>query len=111
MQVSPSYGSLFDELLEELAERVDAAVRAGFRGADLVDPGIGSETVEDNLALHRHLPDLRNLGRPVVFDLQKIVHGKITGKSRVRDFRTAASVAVSAFLGADILRVHDAGNA
>ncbi len=111
MQASPSYGSLFDELLEELAERVEAAVRSGIqRERILVDPGIGfGKRFEDNLALHRHLPDLRNLGRPVVFGpSRKSFIGKITGKDPGdRVFGTAASVAVSTYLGADVLRVHD----
>ncbi|MBM2827934.1 MAG: Dihydropteroate synthase [Actinobacteria bacterium] len=111
MQASPSYGSLFDELLEELAARVEAAIRSGVsRERILVDPGIGfGKRLEDNLALHRHLPDLRNLGRPVVFGTsRKSFIGKITGKDPGdRVFGTAASVAVSAFLGADVLRVHD----
>ena len=111
MQASPSYGSLFEELLDELGERVDAAVRTGVsRERILVDPGIGfGKRIEDNLALHRHLPDLRNLGRPVVFGpSRKSFIGKITGKDPGgRVFGTAASVAISAFLGADVLRVHD----
>jgi dihydropteroate synthase len=112
MQVAPSYGSLFDEMLDELSERLDAAAKAGIpRERILVDPGIGfGKRLEDNLALHRHLPDLRNLGRPVVFGpSRKAFLGKITGKEEPsgRIFGTAASVAVSALRGADILRVHD----
>lgn len=112
MQVSPSYGSLFDEMLDELSERLDAAEKAGVpRERILVDPGIGfGKRLEDNLALHRHLPDLRNLGRPVVFgSSRKAFLGKVTGKEDPagRIFGTAASVAVSALLGANILRVHD----
>ena len=112
MQVSPSYGSLFDEMLDELSERMDAAEKAGIpRERVLVDPGIGfGKRLEDNLALHRHLPDLRNLGRPVVFGpSRKAFIGKVTGKEEPtgRIFGTADSVAVSALLGADILRVHD----
>ena len=111
MQVSPSYESLFDELLDELAGRVDAAVAAGVPlERILVDPGVGfGKRTMDNLALHRHLPDLRNLGRPVVFGAsRKSFIGEVTGKGpEGRIFGTAASVAVSALLGADILRVHD----
>jgi len=112
MQFSPSYGSLFDEMLDELSERMDAAEKAGIpRERILVDPGIGfGKRLEDNLALHRHLPDLRNLGRPIVFGpSRKAFLGKITGKEEPtgRILGTAASVAVSALLGADILRVHD----
>ena len=111
MQRSPHYESLFDEMLEELEERMAAAARAGIPVERiLVDPGVGfGKRFEDNLALHRHLPDLRNLGRPVVFGpSRKAFIGRITGKEAPeRIFGTAASVAFAASLGAQVLRVHD----
>jgi dihydropteroate synthase len=111
MQEAPHYESLFDEMLAELGERIDAAVKAGIpRERILVDPGVGfGKRLQDNLALHRHLPDLRNLGRPIVFGpSRKSFLGRITGKDvSGRMLGTAASVAFAAALGADILRVHD----
>jgi dihydropteroate synthase len=111
MQRSPHYDSLFDEMLDELRERMAAAEGAGIPGERiLVDPGVGfGKRFEDNLALHRHLPDLRNLGRPLVFGpSRKAFLGRITGKEAPgRIFGTAASVAFAASLGAHILRVHD----
>jgi dihydropteroate synthase len=111
MQDAPSYESLFDEVLDELAERIEAAGKAGIhRKRILVDPGIGfGKRYEDNLALHRHLPDLRNLGRPIVLGpSRKAFIGKATGKDAPdRVFGTAAAVAVAAFLGPAVFRVHD----
>jgi len=111
MQLSPFYESLFDELLDELKERVESAVKAGIpEEAIMVDPGVGfGKRHEDNLALHRHLPDLRNLGRPIVFGpSRKAFIGRITGKDAPdRIFGTASSVALAAFMGADLIRVHD----
>jgi dihydropteroate synthase len=111
MQVAPGYGSFFDEMLGELSERVDAAKKAGITpDRVIVDPGVGfGKRLDDNLALHRHLPDLRNLGRPVLFGpSRKSFIGKVTGKEADdRVFGTAAAVAIAAFGGADILRVHD----
>jgi len=111
MQQSPRYDSLFDEMLDELRERIAAAEGAGIPGERiLVDPGVGfGKRFEDNLALHRHLPDLRNLGRPVVFGpSRKAFIGRITGKEAPgRIYGTAASVAFAASLGANVLRVHD----
>jgi dihydropteroate synthase len=111
MQKSPFYDSLFDEVLDELLDRMTIAERAGIpKERILIDPGVGfGKRLEDNLALHRHLPDLRNLGRPVVFGpSRKSFIGKVTGKEvSGRIFGTAASVAFAASLGADLLRVHD----
>lgn len=111
MQRSPGYGSLFDEILEELGERVAAAKAAGIPGERiLVDPGIGfGKRLEDNLALHRHLPEMRNLGRPVLIGpSRKAFLGAVTGKEAPqRTFGTAAAVAAAVFGGAHVIRVHD----
>jgi len=111
MQQSPHYGSLFDELLEELSGRVEAAVSSGIdRERILVDPGIGfGKRAGDNLALHRHLAELRVLGRPIVFGpSRKSFIGALTGSpAPERRFGTAAAVAAAVLSGAHVLRVHD----
>ncbi len=111
MQVAPHYDSLFDEVLDELAARIEAAREAQIPGDRiLVDPGIGfGKRPEDNMAFHRHLADLRNLGRPVVFGpSRKAFLGVITGKAAPeRAFGTAASVALAVAAGAHVIRVHD----
>lgn len=111
MQDSPSYRSLFDEILDELADRVAAAEKMGIPGDRiLVDPGVGfGKRIEDNLALHRHVADLRNLGKPVLFGpSRKAFLGKITGREPSdRAAGTAASVAMAVMGGAHVLRVHD----
>lgn len=111
MQRDPSYRSFFLELLNELEERVDTAVRQGIpRDRILVDPGIGfGKRLEDNLALHRHLPELRNLGLPILIGpSRKSFLGSLTGKEAGdRVFGTAASVALAVAGGAHLIRVHD----
>lgn len=113
MQEDPRYESLFDEMLDLLRERMEGAMDAGIPGDRiLVDPGIGfGKRLADNLALHRRLSDLRNLGRPVVFgSSRKSFIGALTGKAPPeRLFGTIASVAVAAARGAHVLRVHDVG--
>src|SRR3989304_6143422 len=111
MQRSPSYHSLFDEILDELSERIGAAEAAGIPGDRiLVDPGVGfGKRLEDNLALLRHLADLRNLGKPILFGpSRKAFLGKITGREPgERAFGTAASVAIAVLGGAHMVRLHD----
>jgi dihydropteroate synthase len=111
MQQSPSYKSLFDDILEALSERVKAAEAAGIPSDRiLVDPGVGfGKRLEDNLALHRHLPDLRNLGKPVLFGpSRKSFLGRITGRDPGdRIIGTAAAVAMAVAGGAHVARVHD----
>ncbi len=111
MQDAPRYESLFGELLSELSGRVGAAEAAGIpRDRILVDPGIGfGKRLEDNLALHRHLADLKVLGRPVVIGpSRKWFLGRVTGRPESeRGYATAAAVAIAAWQGAHVLRVHD----
>ena len=111
MQREPRYDSLFDELLGELSERVEAAVAAGIdRERILVDPGIGfGKRLTDNLALHRYLGELRVLGRPIVFGpSRKRFIGTLTGMPAAnRQFGTAAAVTAAVLAGAHVVRVHD----
>jgi dihydropteroate synthase len=111
MQNAPSYRSFFEEMLDELEERVDAATAAGIpRDRILVDPGVGfGKRLEDNLALHIRLPEMRNLGLPILFGpSRKSFLGALTGKSaEERVFGTAASVALAVAGGAHLIRVHD----
>ncbi|NNF84209.1 MAG: dihydropteroate synthase [Deltaproteobacteria bacterium] len=111
MQKEPSYGSLFEEILAALSERMEAAEAAGIPGDRVViDPGIGfGKRLSDNLALHRHLEDLRNLGKPILFGpSRKSFIGKLTGKEPGnRISGSLASVAIAVLGGAHVLRVHD----
>jgi len=111
MQESPQYESLFDEILADLAGRIDAAEAAGIeRERILVDPGIGfGKRLCDNLALHRHLDMLRILGRPIVFGpSRKSFIGTLTGAPpKERAFGTAAAVTAAVLRGAHVVRVHD----
>lgn len=112
MQRAPFYRSFFQELLDEMEARVEAAAAAGIsRDRILVDPGVGfGKRLEDNLALHGHLPELRNLGLPILFGpSRKSFIGTLTGKEagEQRVFGTAASVALAVAGGAHLIRVHD----
>ena len=101
-----------DEMTRELAERVDAARRAGVRSdAIAVDPGIGfSKRPEHSLRALACLERLTGWGHPVVVGAsRKRFIGHLTGENNP-SHRMFGSVgaAVTAFLrGARVLRVHD----
>lgn len=111
MQQRPAYGDVVAEVRAFLAGRLAVATAAGIpREATLLDPGIGfGKTVEHNLALLRHLPDLTGLGRPLLVGpsrksfigavLETAVADRLEG--------TAAAVALAIAGGAAILRVHE----
>jgi dihydropteroate synthase len=112
MQVNPSYRNVVQEVATYLAERAEAAARAGVaKHRILLDPGIGfGKTVAHNLELLRRLSELTSLGHPLVLGTsRKGFLGKIAGETEPRDrlFATAASVAWCVANGAAVVRVHD----
>lgn len=111
MQESPHYDDLMTEIIDFLAERMEAAVHGGVpENRILVDPGIGfGKTAEDNYRAIARLEELRCLGRPIVVGpSRKSFIGKVVKATpRERVFGTAAAVALCIQNGADIVRVHD----
>lgn len=111
MQQAPHYEDVVREVREFLAERALYAQSQGIpREAIAVDPGIGfGKTVEHNLELLRRLPELVELGFPVlVGPSRKSFIGAVLGLGvEERLEGTLAACAVAVVRGADILRVHD----
>ncbi|MFY0665785.1 MAG: dihydropteroate synthase [Natronospirillum sp.] len=111
MQNNPQYDDVVAQVLGYLRERSQAALGAGVRSANvLLDPGFGfGKTLAHNLALLRALPQLSELGYPVLVGMsRKSMLGEITGQPV--EHRQAASVAaalLAAQRGAHIIRVHD----
>ena len=111
MQIDPHYADVVAEVGEYLRGRIGAATAAGVdRNAIAVDPGIGfGKTLHHNLALLSGLPDLAELGRPVLVGVsRKAFLGELTDRSvEERDGVTAVASGIGAMLGASVMRVHD----
>jgi dihydropteroate synthase len=99
------------EVAAYLTERMAAAEAIGVKAEQIVlDPGFGfGKLVPHNLALLDRLPELCDLGRPLLAGLsRKSFIGQVTGRSvGEREFGTAAAVALAVERGASLLRVHD----
>ncbi len=113
MQVDPTYGDVTREVTAFLADRLEAARGAGV-GDDalMADPGIGfGKTLEHNLALLAHLPELiAGVGVPVLVGTsRKAFLGRIVDEDdpAARDDATLATVVWSLERGATMVRVHD----
>ncbi len=111
MQKDPRYTDVVGEVKKYLATRIAACEIAGIeRDRITIDPGFGfGKTVAHNLGLLKRLPELAELGVPVLAGWsRKSSLGAITG--RPVGERLAASVAAALLAvqhGATILRVHD----
>ena len=105
------YENVVTDVLRELKESIDMALKAGISYDHIVvDPGIGfAKTKNQNLSLIKHLGSFQKFERPILIGLsRKSFIGEITGNPpQDRLFGTAASVALSVERGARIIRVHD----
>lgn len=111
MQTRPQYGDVVSEVLDFLAQRVQACVNAGLaRDRLLIDPGFGfGKNLAHNLLLLKHLSRFKALGLPLLVGVsRKSMIGTITDK-RVdqRLYGSLAAASLALWQGADIVRVHD----
>ena len=112
MQDNPRYDDVVAEVRDFLASRIDEAAAAGLpRDRIIIDPGIGfGKLLDHNLALLRGVPDLLELGRPVLIGAsRKRFIGELTGRDSPsqRLGGSVAAVLAARALGATIFRVHD----
>ncbi len=111
MQQAPTYANVVAEVSQFLAQRAARLQALGVAAQRIVlDPGLGfGKTLAHNIELHRGIPDLLELGFPVLVGWsRKSALGTITGQPVQQ--RLAASVAAAlaaAHRGARVLRVHD----
>jgi len=105
------YRDVVDEVLASLDATAQQAVRRGMTPENVIlDPGIGfGKTADHNLEILGALERLVALGFPTILGTsRKSTIGKLTGKPVTdRVYGTAATVALAAAAGIDIVRVHD----
>ncbi len=111
MQEFAAYKNVMQEVIAELSEQVEVAVRAGVpREKILVDPGLGfAKNAAHNCEILARLGELRSLGCAVVIGAsRKTFLGQLTGRaSSDREVATAAANVAAILAGANIARVHD----
>ena len=110
-QREAQYTDLVPDVIAGLRRIARIASAAGIADHNVIlDPGIGfGKTADHNLELLRRLPELQELGHPLLLGVsRKSTIGRVLGlpvDERVEG--TAAAVAMSVAGGADIVRVHD----
>ena len=107
-----SYQNVGQEIVVELRTTIDRAVNAGVcREQIVVDPGLGfAKHARHSTAALAGLPVLNSLDRPILVGAsRKSFLESMLGKRspQNREWGTAGAVAIAAFLGAHIIRVHD----
>jgi dihydropteroate synthase len=111
MQMQPHYGDVVADVKGFLAGRLVACEQAGIERSKLmIDPGFGfGKRVEHNLLLLQQLAEFRALGVPLLVGLsRKSLIGQLLGLPVEQRLHASVALAtLAAWLGADIVRVHD----
>jgi dihydropteroate synthase len=117
MHRDPQYRDVVTEVRDELRDRLEESRKAGIdTGQILVDPGLGfAKTPDHSLEVLRRLPELQELGRPLVLGpSRKRFIGRALSADGGADLPveerlmgTAAAVAACVLGGAHMVRVHD----
>ena len=107
-----SYQNIGEEIVTELRIAIDRAVDAGIsREQIVVDPGLGfAKHARQSTVALADLPCLSSLDRPILVGVSRksFLESMLGARSPDnREWGTAGAVAVAAFLGAHIIRVHD----
>jgi len=109
--VGVPYDDLMQDIKSELMDSVNLARSAGIADELIIlDPGIGfGKTVEQNLELINLLPEIRELGYPILIgpSRKSFIGYTLDQPPDQRLAGTAAAVSVGIMRGADIIRVHD----
>lgn len=115
LQDAELYDDVVADVLEFLAERMEAAIAQGIREEQIIlDPGPDfAKTPAQTIALLRRLEELHALGRPLLLAVsRKDFVGALTGGApRARLAGTLAALGHGVDAGAHILRVHDVAHA
>ncbi|MCX7858074.1 MAG: dihydropteroate synthase [Deltaproteobacteria bacterium] len=111
MQISPHYEDVISEIKDYFKERVEYAKKEGIKEENIIiDPGIGfGKRVEDNLKILKNLEEFKTLKKPILIGTSMKTFIGIITKSPLNErlSGTLASVAISVWNGADIVRVHN----
>lgn len=111
MQISPYYDDVIGEIKEYFKERIEYAKSQGIKEENIIiDPGIGfGKRVEDNLKILKHLDEFKTFGKPLLIGTSmKSFIGVVTNSPLTERLSgTLGSVAISVWMGADIVRVHN----
>jgi dihydropteroate synthase len=111
MQKNPHYDDVIFEIKTFFRERVAFAEALGVAEDHIIlDPGIGfGKRATDNLRIIKELRAFKDMGRPLLIGTSmKAFIGKVTDTPlNERTEGTLASIALCAWNGADMIRVHD----
>jgi len=100
---------VMERLLTFFSQRLDELHRAGIADV-IIDPGLGfGKSLEQNYAILRHLPILKQLHTPILIGLSRksMIYKTLNTTPANAHIGTIAANMLALMQGANILRVHD----
>jgi dihydropteroate synthase len=119
MQINPIYDDIMREISLFLKKRAEFAINYNVKKENIIiDPGIGfgkktGRGIEDNCFIIHHLSELKSLGFPILVGAsRKTFIGNVCGGKEILPINkrlegSIAAACLSAYNGANIIRVHD----
>ncbi len=105
------YNNFVSDLLKDLRESVDLALKAGIRDDKIIlDPGVGfAKSYEQNLMALKHLGRLEQLGYPILLGTSRksVIGVSLDLPKEERLEGTLATTALAVNCGCAFVRVHD----
>lgn len=105
------YNNFVSDLLKDLRESVDLALKAGIRDDKIIlDPGVGfAKSYEQNLMVLKHLGRLEQLGYPILLGTSRksVIGVSLDLPKEERLEGTLATTALAVNCGCAFVRVHD----
>lgn len=106
-----NYQNLMNDLLKDLEESIDIALKAGVKKENLIlDPGIGfGKDYEHNLEVMNNLERLSELGYPLLLGTSRksMIGNTLNLPASERVEGTLATTVIGIMKGYDFVRVHD----
>jgi dihydropteroate synthase len=109
MQNNPNYENVISEIKQFFIERISYCNSSNLKKI-IIDPGIGfGKNLAHNFQVFNNIMELKNLGYPLLIgpSRKRFIGEILNVEPENRLFGTAASIAISIYNGADIIRVHD----
>lgn len=108
---NPAYTNLMEDVLRDLQESADIALRAGVKKEKIIlDPGIGfAKTYQENLRVMKNLECFQRLGYPVLLGTSRksMIGNTLNLPPQERMEGTLATTVLGITKRCDFVRVHD----
>ncbi len=109
MQLNTKYNNLIDNIMSFFDDKINYALKEGLNEKNIIlDPGLGfGKSVLHNYQIIENINKLKTKGYPILLGISRKSFLDDNDKPSDRLYSSLAVLAIAAFNGADIFRVHD----